>query len=64
MRRGLGSTRRITLIVSLDMHSRVEEIKDRMGFIDMSDAYRYILAKGLDVVEREARAKTIEPVQG
>ncbi len=54
MRYGLGSTRRITLIVSLDMHSRVVKIKDRMGFIDMSDAYRYILAKGLEVVEAEA----------
>lgn len=57
MRQGAGSTRRITLIVSLNMHSRVEEVRNMMGFIDMSDAYRYVLAKGLDAIEKEIRTK-------
>ena len=45
--------RKVSLLLDQETLDRVEKVKERMGFYKTSEAFRYVIRKGLDAVERE-----------
>jgi len=50
----MGSPRKVTLLLDQETLGRVERVREKMGFYKTSEAFRYVIRKGLEVVEAEA----------
>ncbi len=47
--------RRASVVLDQDIWNRLMRVKEKEGFMKDSEVLRYVIRKGLDAVEKEAR---------